>query len=70
MASLVQEDGSDDVMVVLTCIDRNEQDDFSPNQDEDAMISTVDVYNWNFPSILKHRTIKVKAQRNRQTYDF
>ncbi|CAH1453237.1 unnamed protein product [Lactuca virosa] len=66
MASLVQEDGSDDVMVVLTCIDRNEQDDFSHNQDEDAvMISTVDVYNWNFPSILKHTTIKVKAQRNR-----
>ncbi|CAI9290696.1 unnamed protein product [Lactuca saligna] len=66
MASLVLEDGSDDVMVVLTCIDRNEQDDFSHNQDEDAvMISTVDVYNWNFPSVLKHRTIKVKAQRNR-----
>ncbi|KAI3790859.1 hypothetical protein L2E82_04245 [Cichorium intybus] len=65
MATLAQEDGGDDVMVVLTCVD-HEQDDNNHYQDEDEVtISTMDVYNWNFPSILQHRIIKAKVQRNR-----
>ncbi|KAI3707560.1 hypothetical protein L6452_26186 [Arctium lappa] len=68
MASPAQDDGGDDVSVVLTCLDRHELAEYNLTQnDEEVVISTTDVHSWNIPSILQHRIIKVKANRNRLT---
>ncbi|KAK9075026.1 hypothetical protein SSX86_003345 [Deinandra increscens subsp. villosa] len=61
------DDGGDDVFVVLKCIDSHEQPECNPNQDdeEEVTISATDASSWIFSSIIQHRIVKVKANRNR-----
>ncbi|KAI3447487.1 hypothetical protein Pfo_004152 [Paulownia fortunei] len=65
MASMGQEQDSDD-LVTLICSESNGSDlDETPDDFDEIIISTAEISSWDLPSVLAHKVLKIEVNPNR-----